>query len=141
MPTNSLKSKLIDWSTFKDTTNDNVVSLDINAIQSRLDARSLDPRRWHTGTFRCPKDARPEQYQRIKYEAIQRWVRAMEGMGWVLRSRIAVFPSKYEAHEPGSNKVQVGLVEYQARALFEKEHAKRVRTEIDPRILEPVVLR
>lgn len=134
-------SRTIDWSRFKDLPNDNVVSVDVAGIQARLDANAGDPRRWHEGTFRCPEDARPEQYERIKVAAIKRWLRSMETMGWVLRSRIAVFPSKYEAREPNSQKAQAGLVEYVAKALFEKEHAKPIRVEIPSNLLKPVVLK
>ncbi len=129
----------IDWRGFRDRPINNVVDLDIRAIQRRLDARRDDPRRWLKGTFRAPKEARPNQYLALRNEAVKRFVRAMEAQGWRLRpeGRITVAKSGFAVTEPGDNKVQEDQTEYVITALFEKERPKLVRVELPDSMLKP----
>ena len=140
MPTSLYRpsGRVIDWG--DPSPSDNIVSVDLAAIQRKLNARRDDPRRWQKGTFRVPKVARPDQYIAIRTQAIKTWVRAMEKMGWVLRGRIAVYRSRFPATEIDANKVQEDMDLFECHALFEKDRPKAVRIELPDSLRRPTYL-
>ncbi len=125
----ALRNRLpsIDWRQFKELPENNDASLDVVALQRKHDRGRDNPLRWQCGVFRCPKDARPEQYMHIRDEAVKVFIGVMEKTGWRLRGRIKVDAGPFPAMEPGSNKPQLDMNEYMVRAVFEKENVKPVR--------------
>ncbi len=125
----------IDWGRYDELPSKRVMGVDVAALQAKHNVLNQHPIRWLTGTFACPRAARPDQYLKVRNKAIERFVRAMERKGWELYGRIGVYQSTFPVTEPGGIVIQYDKQEYTIKAMFRHLHQRPMRVEIPPHLI------
>ena len=120
-----------------------VPGLDVEALQRKYGPHTAYHPREMCGTFTAPIGASRAQFERIKYQAVKRWLEHMDREGWQFRAeyRIQVYNGVYPAYDLRDKAPRFDLREFQVRACFTKRAPETVRLELDPELLEPFTIR
>jgi len=136
----------INWDEFgkkKPTGPKDIPALDVAALQARYGPQTAYWPREHWGTFRAPVGATRGQYERIKYDAVRKWLDHMNREGWQFRSeyRIQVFDGQYPAYDLRDRIPLFDQRQFNVRAYFCKRQPTTIRHELDPIVVEPFRVR
>ena len=108
-------------------------TVDVSAIQRRLDGlnKRFGSMRIYECCFRVPWPCTMGQYESVRMEKVQKWLRMQEKKGFTLRSKVHM-SGPFEASDTSGDWYSIPLLdqrEFRARAAF-TSNAKPVRIEV-----------
>lgn len=135
----------IDWSKLGEKSEGpkEIPALDVAAIQRKYGPHTAYWPREMWGTFTAPIGATHAQFERLKYDAVRKWLEHMDREGWQFRSeyRIQVYDGVYPAYDIRDRAPRLDLREFRVHAWFCRRDPETVRLELDPELLEPFTVR
>lgn len=112
-----------------------------------IDAEALTRRygtvqpQWLRGTFRVPLGCPQALYEKLRNEAVARYITTRGKQGWELVSRVRVLPGMYPAFDLVQRRFRWDQREFLIDAQFVMPRAERVRIELPSELTQPLALR